>query len=107
MKETEAVSQDTTTDEYNWPLCTNGDSHTIKKLLISQIIPREKLVDLATRLHRARDEQGVYQFCHTKPDEFTEIYNLQRLNRPRVRKLALSALGLGSSFRYSPTFGVV
>ena len=34
--------------KYNWPLCTNGESHYIRKLLLSQIIPKnEELPNLS------------------------------------------------------------
>ena len=34
-------------DKYNRPLCTNGESHHIRKLLLTQIIPKNQLPNLS------------------------------------------------------------
>ena len=52
-------------DEYNWPYCTNGDTHNISRLLMAQIIPKDLLVDLATKLHNVRLKWKINQFCHS------------------------------------------
>ena len=67
-------------DEYNWPLCTNGESHNIRRLLLAQIIPKNELLDLADKLHKLRLHLNLNQFCHPqKNEDFTDAYSLQRL----------------------------
>jgi hypothetical protein len=67
-------------DEYNWPLCTNGESHNIRRLLLAQIIPKNELLDLADKLHKLRLRLNLNQFCHPqKNEDFTDAYSLQRL----------------------------
>ena len=64
---------DTDRDEYNWPLCTNGETHPIRKLLLAQVIPKNELLELAHKLHHLRHQLGLNQFCH-KVEEFAEAY---------------------------------
>ena len=59
-------------DEYNWPLCTNLEEHKIEKLLLAQIIPKNAMVDLATKMHRVRTDCNLTQFCH-RPGEFSSL----------------------------------
>jgi hypothetical protein len=67
-------------DEYYWPLCTNGESHNIRRLLLAQIIPKNELLDLADKLHKLRLHLNLNQFCHPqKNEDFTDAYSLQRL----------------------------
>jgi hypothetical protein len=75
-------------DEFNWPLCTNGDSHPIRKLLLAQIIPKNELVELAHKVHNVRHSLSLNQFCH-KADEFSEVFSLQRLANNKSRVIAL------------------
>ena len=76
-------------DEYNWPLCTSGESHQISKLLLAQIIPKDELVDLAHKLHKVRNQLGLNQFCHPMKEEFADAYSLQKIayNRERVSQI--------------------
>ena len=71
-------------DEYNWPLCTTGESHQIRKLLLAQIIPKNNLVELANKVHQLRRELGLNQLCH--PKDFADAYSLAKLaeNKSRV-----------------------
>ena len=71
------------TDEYNWPLCTNGEEHRIEKLLLGQVIPKNALVDLANNVHDVRDKWSISQFCH-RPTEFTNVYTGDGLQSSRV-----------------------
>ena len=71
------------TDEYNWPLCTNGEEHKIEKLMLAQIIPKNALVDLANSVHEVRDKWGISQFCH-RPREFTNVFTGDGLQNSRV-----------------------
>jgi hypothetical protein len=71
------------TDEYNWPLCTNGEEHKIEKLLLAQIIPKNALVDLANTVHEVRDKWGISQFCH-RPREFSNVFTGDGLQNSRV-----------------------
>ena len=74
------------TDEYNWPLCTNGEEHKIEKLMLAQIIPKNALVDLANSVHEVRDKWGISQFCH-RPREFTNVFTGDGLQNSRVSLL--------------------
>ena len=66
-------------DEYSWPVCTNGDDHQIKNLLMAQIIPKNELVELAHKLHKLRNDLGLNQFCHPKKEDFYDAYSLHKL----------------------------
>ena len=71
------------TDEYNWPLCTNGDEHKIEKLLMAQIIPKSALVDLANQMHEVREKWNISQYCH-RPKEFSKALTGDGLQQSRV-----------------------
>ena len=70
---------DVNRDEYNWPLCTNGESHKIQKLLLAQVIPKNELLELAHKVHHLRNQLGLNQFCHQLED-FAEAYSLQKIS---------------------------
>jgi lysine-specific demethylase 3 len=55
-------------DEYNWPMCNNGEGHLMERLLMAQIIPKNALLDMAKKLHEARSREGINQFCHSKEE---------------------------------------
>ena len=55
-------------DEYNWPYCTNGETHATSKLLMAQIIPKDLLVELANKVHQVRLRWKINQFCHGPSD---------------------------------------
>ncbi len=62
-------------DEYDWPLCNNGEPHEPDRMLLAQIVPGTALVDLAKQLHEARNKWGIPQFCHRReelPTLFTD-----------------------------------
>ena len=74
---------DANRDEYNWPLCTNGESHPIRKLLLAQVIPKNELLELAHKVHHLRNQLGLNQFCHQLED-FAEAYSLQKISESKV-----------------------
>ncbi len=90
IKEKREESTEAHTDEYNWPLCTNGESHQIRKLLLAQIIPKNELVKLANKVHQLRLEFGLNQLCHTKPEDFADAYNPQKMAENKARVIYLS-----------------
>jgi hypothetical protein len=55
-------------DEYNWPYCTNGETHSISRLLMAQIIPKDLLVSLSKKMHEVRLRWKLNQFCHGQAD---------------------------------------
>ena len=69
---------DSNRDEYNWPFCTNGESHPIRKLLLAQVIPKNELLELAHKVHHLRQQCSLNQFCH-KVEDFAEAYSLQKM----------------------------
>ena len=60
------------TDEYDWPLCNSGEGHLMERLLMAQIIPGSVLMDMAKKIHEARERWGITQFCH-RPDEIAKL----------------------------------
>lgn len=72
-------------DEYNWPLCTTGESHQIRKLLLAQIIPKNELVELANKVHSLRRQFGLNQLCHPSQTEFADAFSLQKLAENKLR----------------------
>ncbi len=59
------------TDEYDWPMCNSGRSHSVDMLMLAQIIPGTALVEMSQRMHEARQRLGMQQFCHRKEDIVT------------------------------------
>ena len=52
------------TDDYDWPMCCNNEPHQTEKLLLAQIIPKDALADLGRRVHEARLQHNITQYCH-------------------------------------------
>lgn len=73
------------TDEYDWPMCNNGDPHIIEKLCLAQIIPSKTLVEMSKKLHHARLKWNITQFCH-KQEEFTALFSEEGMMKSGVRK---------------------
>ena len=78
IKSQDQVDVDSNRDEYNWPFCTNGESHPIRKLLLAQVIPKNELLELAHKVHHLRQQYSLNQFCH-KVEDFAEAYSLQKM----------------------------
>ena len=78
IKGQDQVDVDSNRDEYNWPFCTNGESHPIRKLLLAQVIPKNELLELAHKVHDLRQQCSLNQFCH-KVEDFAEAYSLQKM----------------------------
>ena len=93
IKEKESESSaESYRDEYNWPLCTNGASHDIRKLILAQIIPKNELVNLADKLHNLRLHLNLNQFCHPQREDFSEAYSLKRLAVKNSRHVNMRAV---------------
>ena len=80
-------------DEYNWPFCTTGESHQIRKLLMAQIIPKNILVELAHKAHQLRSDLQLNQFCHRK-ESFSEAYSSKSIMVSILESRALRVLAL-------------
>ncbi|XP_026478885.1 LOW QUALITY PROTEIN: lysine-specific demethylase 3B [Ctenocephalides felis] len=50
-------------DEFNWLLCTNRTSHELRKLMLTQIIPADCLVQLGQSMHKIRSDLDMEQYC--------------------------------------------
>lgn len=64
------------TDEYDWPMCNNAETHVIERLQMAQIIPGSALVEVGRKLHEARVKWNIGQYCHM-PEEIDMPYNTE------------------------------
>lgn len=51
-------------DDFSWLLCTNRQVHEPARLMLTQIIAGDSLVQLGQRLHECRCEWGISQYCN-------------------------------------------
>ncbi|XP_043460930.1 probable JmjC domain-containing histone demethylation protein 2C isoform X2 [Leptopilina heterotoma] len=51
-------------DDFSWLLCTNRQIHEPARLMLTQIIAGDSLVQLGQRLHECRCEWGIPQYCN-------------------------------------------
>ncbi|XP_051173080.1 probable JmjC domain-containing histone demethylation protein 2C isoform X3 [Leptopilina boulardi] len=51
-------------DDFSWLLCTNRQVHEPARLMLTQIIAGDSLVQLGQRLHECRCEWGIPQYCN-------------------------------------------
>lgn len=50
-------------DEFSWLLCTNRQAHEQEKLMLTQIIAGDSLIQLGKLVHEMRDLWNIEQYC--------------------------------------------
>ncbi|XP_033207104.1 probable JmjC domain-containing histone demethylation protein 2C isoform X3 [Belonocnema kinseyi] len=51
-------------DDFSWLLCTNRQVHEPARLMLTQIIAGDSLLQVGQRLHECRNEWGIPQYCN-------------------------------------------
>ncbi|XP_046386731.1 lysine-specific demethylase 3B-like isoform X4 [Ischnura elegans] len=50
-------------DDFSWLLCTNRQAHEQEKLMLTQIIADDALLNLGAQVHSVRQQWGISQYC--------------------------------------------
>nr|CAD7451504.1 unnamed protein product [Timema bartmani] len=77
-------------DQFSWLLCTNRQSHEQEKLMLTQIIAGDSLLQLGHKTHEVRTALGIPQYCGCPVSKEAPLVNINGICKELLKNLGKS-----------------